>query len=58
VSLYNHARRVMANGQSTIVFTKAKYFLPLLVTKIYLNALLSSLMQANPFLFFVVSTLV
>lgn len=55
ISLYDHAKRVMMNGTSTILFTKAKYFLPMLITKVYLNAVLASVVQSKPFYFFIVS---
>jgi hypothetical protein len=45
----------MMNGTSTILFTKAKYFLPMLITKVYLNAVLASVVQSKPFYFFIVS---
>lgn len=57
VSLYNHAKRVTVNGTSTIIFTKAKYFLPMLITKVYLNAMLSSFVQSKPFYFFIISAI-
>ena len=56
LSLYKHASRVAVNGQTTVVFTKAKYFLPLLITKVYLTAILSSLLQDKPFHFFILSS--
>lgn len=38
--------------------SKAKYFLPLFITKIYLTAVLASLMQSAPFGFLITSAVV
>lgn len=56
LAMYKHASRTMVNGQTTVIFTKAKYFLPLLISKVYLTAVLSSLLQDNPFYFFIISS--
>lgn len=46
----------MVSGQTTVIFTKAKYFLPLLISKVYLTAILASLLQDKPFHFFIISS--
>lgn len=46
----------MVNGQTTVIFTKAKYFLPLLISKVYVTAILASLLQDKPFYFFIISS--
>jgi len=38
--------------------SKVKYFLPILLTKIYLTALLSSVLKSNPFIFFIIVSLI
>lgn len=56
LSLYKHASRVLVNGQTTVIFTKAKYFLPILMSKVYLTAVLASLLQDKSFYFFILSS--